>query len=171
MMICRNVKANLADLLLDPESVSAEVRSHVSECAACRQELASLEATMSLMDAWDAPEPSQYFDSKLAVRLREEKRAEPAGLLERTRARMLFGSNTHLRPIAVGALALLIIIGGGTYADLMTSHSATPAKTSATVEDLKSLDDNAQVFQQLNSLDQTDQGDQDNNGGSSNNDL
>jgi hypothetical protein len=166
-MICRKVKANLANLLLDPESVPADVRSHVTECAACGEELKSLEATMNLMDAWEAPEPSPYFDSKLAVRLREEQRAEPAGIIERMRARILYGSNTHLRPIAVGALALLIIIGGGTYAGLMSSHPATPVKTSATVEDLKSLDDNAQVFQQLNSLDQSDQDD----GGSSSSNL
>lgn len=165
-MICRKVKVNLANLLFDPESVPTEVRSHVKECAACSQELASLEATMNLMDDWQAPEPSAYFDSKLAVRLREEQRAEPAGLLERMRSRLVFGGNMHLRPIAVGALALLIIIGGGTYAGLMSSHPA-PVKTSAAVEDLKSLDDNAQVFQQLNSLDQNDQGDS----GSSSNDL
>ena len=73
----------------------------------------------------------------------------------------------HLRPIAVGALALLIIIGGGTFAGLMSSNTAAPIKTSAAVEDLKSLDDNAQVFQQLNSLDQNDQDDS----GSSSNDL
>ncbi len=165
-MICRKVKANLANLLFDPESVPADVRGHVRECAACSEELASLEATMNLMDDWQAPEPSTYFDSKLAVRLREEQRAEPAGLIERMRARVLFGSNVHLRPIAVGALALLIIIGGGTYAGLMSSHSVAPAKTSAAVEELKSLDDNAQVFQQLSSLD-NDQDDSD----SSSNDL
>jgi len=158
-MICRKVKANLENLLFDPESVPADVRSHVKECTACSQELASLEATMNLMDEWQAPEPTAYFDSKLAVRLREEQRAEPAGLLERMRARVLFGSNVHLRPLAVGALALLIIIGGGTYAGLMTSNPAAPIKASATIEDLKSLDDNAQVFQQLNALDQNDQGD------------
>ena len=157
-MICRKVKANLENLLFDPESVPADVRNHVKDCATCSQELASLEATMNLMNDWQAPEPTPYFDSKLAVRLREEQRAEPAGFLERMRARVLFGSNVHLRPIAVGALALLIIIGGGTYAGLMSSNSAT-VKTSATVEDLKSLDDNAQVFQQLSSLDQNDQDD------------
>ena len=166
-MICRKVKANLANLLFEPESVPADVRNHMEDCAGCSEELATLEATMNLMDDWQAPEPSAYFDSKLAVRLREEQRVEPAGLLERTQARLLFGNNMHLRPIAVGALALLIIIGGGTYAGLMTSHPTNPVKTSATVEDLKSLDDNAQVFQQLNSLDQNDQ--QDDSGSSSDN--
>ena len=154
-MICRKVKANLADLLLDPESVPVEVRGHVKECSACSQELALLEATMSLMDEWSAPEPTPYFDSKLAVRLREEQRATPAGFLERTRARLLFGSNTSLRPLMAGALALLLILGGGTYAGIMTaSHSGTPQPSSAMVRDLQSLDENAQVFQQLSALDQ-----------------
>ena len=104
-------------------------------------------------------------EEKKEARLREEQREEPAGFLERMRARLLFSSNMHMRPVAVGAFALLIIIGGGTYAGLMTSHPAAPVKASATVEDLKSLDDNAQVFQQLNALDQNDQSD---SGGSSN---
>jgi len=164
-MICRKVKSNLENLLFDPESVPADVRSHVKECTACSQELASLEATMNFMDEWQAPEPSSYFDSRLTARLREEQREEPAGFLERMRVRLLFSSNMHMRPVAVGAFALLIIIGGGTYAGLMTSHPAAPVKASATVEDLKSLDDNAQVFQQLNALDQNDQSD---SGGSSN---
>jgi anti-sigma factor RsiW len=156
-MICRKVKANLADLLLDPESVQAEVRAHLQDCAACRAELASLEATIDLMDEWHAPGPSPYFDSRMSARLREEQRAEPAGFFERMKARILFGSNMHLRPVAAGALALLLIVGGGTYAGLMTSHSAPAARASAVVEDLKSLDENAQILQQLNSLDQSDQ--------------
>jgi anti-sigma factor RsiW len=165
-MICRKVKANLANLLLDPESVPAEVRAHLEDCAACSAEMASLETTMSLMDEWSAPEPSPYFDSRMTARLREEQRAEPVGFFERVRARILFGNNAHLKPVAAGAFALLLIIGGGTYADLMSSHSAPATSGSAVVEDLKSLDDNAQIFQQLNSLDQTDE---DQNGSSSNN--
>lgn len=163
-MICHKVKANLADLLLDPESVPAEVRGHLKECSTCSQELASLESTMSLMDDWQAPEPTPYFDSRMTARLREEQRAEPAGFLERLRARLLFNSNMPARPLAAGALALLLIIGGGTYAGLTTGHPVSQAQSSATIEDLKSLDDNAQVFQQLNALDQNaDQSDQNNN--------
>ncbi|HZU08756.1 MAG TPA: hypothetical protein VFA02_02550 [Pseudacidobacterium sp.] len=158
-MICRKVKANLADLLLDSESVSAEVRNHLKDCAACRVELASLEATMNLMDEWHAPEPSPYFDSRMSALLREEQRAEPAGFFERVKARVLYGSNMHLRPVAAGALALLLIVGGGTYAGLMTSsHSTSNARVSAVVEDLKSLDENAQMLQQLNALDEEAQG-------------
>jgi hypothetical protein len=121
---------------------------------------------MGLMDEWHAPEPSPYFDSRMSARLREEQRAEPAGFFERMKARILFGSNMHLRPVAAGALALLLIVGGGTYAGLMTSHSTPAARASAVVEDLKSLDENAQILQQLNSLDQSDQ---DNSGASPDN--
>lgn len=166
-MICRKVKTNLVNLLLDPEAVPADVRTHLEECEACRQELASLESTMSLMDEWQAPEPTPYFNSRLTAQLREEQRAEPAGFLERMRARLRFGSSMSFRPLAAGALALLLIIGGGTYAGLMTSHSAAPIQSSATIEDLQSLDDNAQVFQQLTALDQSDQNDSGN--GSANN--
>jgi|UPI0006787D8E hypothetical protein len=166
-MICRKVKANLADLLLDPGTVSAEVRNHIDQCAGCRAELDSLRATMQLMDTWQAPEPSPYFDSRMMARLREEQRAEPAGFWERIQARLLYGSNMHLRPMAAGALALLLIIGGGTYAGWMSSStSSRPVRASAVVEDLKSLDENAQILQQLNALDENGQ---DNNSASPDN--
>jgi|SRR5579883_49432 predicted anti-sigma-YlaC factor YlaD len=158
-MICRKVKANLADLLLDAGSVSSEVRDHLKDCAACRTELASLQATMKLMDDWQAPEPSPYFGSRMSALLREEQRAEPAGFFERIKVRVLYGSNMHLRPVATGALVLLLIVGGGTYAGLMTSsHSTSSVRVSAVVEDLNSLDENAQMLQQLNALDDENQG-------------
>jgi hypothetical protein len=166
IMICRNVKNALPDLLLDPQSVSADVRNHVEHCAECGKELASLQATMAVLDSWEAPEPSPFFDVRMAALLRQEKEAEPAGFFERLRARVLFGSNLHLRPVAAGALALLLLIGGGTYAGFMTSTPET-APISPAVRDLQSLDENAQVFQQLTSLDQ----DQSDDSGASQNNL
>lgn len=167
-MICRKIKANLVDLLLDEQSVPSEVRKHLGECPECRAELESLQATMQALDSWDAPEPSPFFDGRMAALLRAEREAQPAGFFERMRARLLFGSNLQLRPLAAGALALLILIGGGTYAGLMSSHPATTANTSAAIRDLQSLDDNAQVFQQLNTLDQQDD---DSDSGASNSNL
>jgi len=152
-MICRITKANLENLLLDPESVPAEVRKHVADCSECRQEIAALEATMHALDTWEAPEPSPFFEARMAARLRSEREAQPAGFFERLRARLLYG-NMHLRPVAAGALALLLLIGGGTYAGFM--NTSPPAHPSAMVQDLQSLDDNSQVFQQLNTLDQQD---------------
>ena len=153
-MICRITKENLENLLLDRESVPVDVQKHVEDCPACKEELTALEATMHALDAWEAPEPSPFFEARMVARLRSEHEAAPAGFFERLRARLLYGSNMHLRPVAAGALALLLLIGGGTYVGFM--NTSQPVNPSATVRDLQSLDENSQVFQQLNTLDQQD---------------
>src|SRR5262249_5815783 len=116
IMTCSKINSKLANLLFEPETVSAEVRAHVDGCERCRKELADLKATMNLLDQWEAPEPSPYFDSKLAARLREEKAAVPAGVVERFRAWLKYGTNLSLRPIAATALSVLLAVGGITYA-------------------------------------------------------
>lgn len=146
----------VAELLIAPESASAAARAHVEGCAACVEELAELRATMGVMDAWSAPDPTPYFDTKLMARLRSEQAAAPAGWLERLKARVLFTSNRQLRPIAAGALALMLVAGGGTFAGINLHQKMTAPAESATVHDLQNLDGNAQVFQQLDSLDQSD---------------
>lgn len=163
-MICRTVKSKMPDLLLAPESVAADVRTHVESCADCAKELHELEATMALMDGWDAPEVSPYFDGRMQVLLREEKEAQPAGWWERMRARFAYGEKVNMRPLAAAALALVLAVGAGLYEGVSTHHARPAQATSPVVRDLQSLDDNAQVFQQLSSMDQ-----QDDNGDGPNN--
>ena len=167
LMNCRNVKTNLPDLLFAPESVPAEVRAHGENCAECGKELKELRATMAAMDTWKAPEVSPYFDTRMAVLLREEQQAAPAGWLEKMRARLLFGNHMSLRPLAAAALALAIAVGGGTYAGFggFQQKKPAPVQASPVIRDLQSLDENAQLFQQLNSMDQDSS---DNSGGSGN---
>jgi hypothetical protein len=169
-MICRKVKANLPDLLLAPGSVAADVRAHVDSCADCAKELRELEATMMALDAWEAPEVSPYFDGKMAVRLREEREAAPAGWLERVRTRLLFGNHVNLRPLAATALAVALLVGGGLYEGFsgQPQHPVPAASVAPVIQDLQSLDENQQVFQQLNSMDQSDAG---NSGSGSGNSL
>ncbi len=152
-MDCKTTKTCLADLLLDPAAASSTAREHVAACADCSRELDELRATMAAMDAWEAPEPTPYFDTRLAARLREEKENPPASVWERMRARLLYGSNLHLRPVAAGALALLLLMGGGTAVWVQHGGQPPAPQESATVHDLQLLDGNAQVYQQLNSLD------------------
>lgn len=152
-MNCKAIKAQMADMLLDPAAVSPAAREHVAACAECSKELQELQATMLALDAWEAPEPSPYFDTRLAARVREEKENPPAGWWERVRARLLYSSNLHLRPVAAGALALLLMMGGGTAFWLQQSPQRPVPQESATVHDLQLLDGNAQVYQQLNSVD------------------
>jgi anti-sigma factor RsiW len=158
-MICRKIKSKMPDLLLAPKSVSEDVRAHVAGCAECARELRELEATMAAMDAWEAPEMSPYFDGRMSALLREEQQNPPAGWLERFRARLMFGEKMNLRPVAAAALALVVAVGGGMYG-VLTDHAApTAAQQSPVIRDLQSLDENAQVFQQLNSMDDQDTGD------------
>ena len=157
-MVCREVKASLPDLLLAPKQAPVEVRAHVESCAECGKELRELEATMSLMDAWEAPEVSPYFDTRMAVLLREEQQAAPAGWLERMRARLTFGNRVNMRPLMAGAMALVVAAGVGTYAGFGGFSPTKPpvVQASPVIKDLQSMDDNAQMYQQLSALDQQD---------------
>jgi anti-sigma factor RsiW len=148
----------LADLLLDPELAPAALREHVAQCAECARELAELRNTMGLLDDWAVPEANPFFDAKLLSRLRSEEQSRRVGFaerfLERWRARFVYGSSLRMQPLMAGALGVVLLIGGGAFADLSwQSHHQT--EESAAVRDLQSLDGNAQVFQQLDSVDQS----------------
>ncbi len=169
-MKCASFKNRLPDLLFEASNASwkktekAELELHAQGCEACARELAELRSTIDLLSVWQAPEPSPYFDTRMAASLREERNAPPAGFLERMRARLLFGSNRHLRPVMAGTFGLVLLVSGGTYAGL--SRAMRPAmldQASATVYDLQSLDRNEQTIDQL---DQLLQDGQDDGGGS-----
>ena len=155
-MNCKDCQSVLLDLLLDPGAPSnAAARSHIESCTKCNKELKSLEATFALLDTWKAPEPSPYFDQKLAVRLREEQARAPEGWFERLKSRLLFNTGRQFRPALAGALALALIVGGGTFANFSSvGHSAPQA--SAAVQDLQILDKNDQALQAMDQLLQDD---------------
>lgn len=170
-MNCRTCQDVLPDLLLEPEHSSdsvghtyavghiyQEARAHLAVCPACAEEFASLQATLSLLDTWDAPEVSPYFDQKLAVRLREEQAAAPAGFFERLRDRLAFSTGRQFRPALAGALALLLLAGGGGIGVVTATHSSKP-QASATVNDLQILDRNSQALQQVDQILQEDAAD------------
>jgi anti-sigma factor RsiW len=153
---CRKLENKLPELLLDggdEADLSPAVRAHLAACSACTTKLADLRATMSLLDEWQAPEVSPYFDSKLAARLRSEKEAAPAGFFERLQTRLMFGANLHLKGAAAVA-TLAIILGGGSYAGFTQFHQQQDDQAvSATINDLQILDRNDQVINQLDVLD------------------
>jgi anti-sigma factor RsiW len=151
------MESKLADLLLDSERVPAKVQAHVDACEGCRAELAELRATMSLLDTWESPEPSPYFLSKLDARMREERATAPAGWLERLRARLTYGPSMHVRPLAAMALAVVLLLGGGTYLGITDGEkqAAPPPNQALVVHDLQTLDSNAQLLEQLESISST----------------
>jgi anti-sigma factor RsiW len=155
-MNCKTCQNTLPDLLLDPAAPANEAaRDHIATCAHCAQELASFEATFSLLDSWQAPEVSPYFDQKLAVRLREAQSAPAAGWFERLRTRLLLNTGRQFRPALGAALALVLVVGGGSFG-VFNLMSPQPVEASATVNDLQRLDKNEQALQQMDQLLQED---------------
>lgn len=148
---CKTCRTHMPDLLLDESFLAAhpEVTAHLASCTDCAKELTELRATFDLLDTWTAPEPTSYFDSKLHARLREAEAAQPENFWERTRSFLLFSTGRGLRPALAGALAFAMLVGGGSFG-LYLQHQ--PAPTSATVNDLKILDNNDQALQQMDQL-------------------
>jgi hypothetical protein len=171
-MNCNDVQDKMADLLFEaPEvmtasgknseenSIAAEVNSHLAICESCRQELSELRSTMALLDTWEAPAPNPYFLTRLNARLEEERAAAPAGLLmgwyEKLRARLLYGSQVGLRPVAAMALTVMVLVGGGAYLgvnELNPGPAQPSVQQAAVVDDLQTLDNNQQLLDQLESL-------------------
>jgi hypothetical protein len=161
---CAGMKEKLADLLLDPHAAPARVQSHVAECSRCQSELEELKTTMRLLDAWEAPAPNPYFLTRLGARMREQREAVPAGLLAgaiaRLRANIAYGPGLHARPLAAVALTLMLLVGGGTYLGVTDwMQPSQPSPQAAVVNDLQTLDNNAQVLDQMEDLSSNQDGD------------
>jgi hypothetical protein len=157
---CAGKEAKLATMLLDPMTAPAKVRGHVDGCESCEKELDELKATMTLLEAWESPEPSPYFMTRLEARIGEERQAAPAGWLKRKLAAMqagfVYGPHVHVRPLAAMALTILLLLGGGAYLDLTNWNQAVvPAQQTAVVHDLQTMENNAQLLDQLEALSST----------------
>jgi hypothetical protein len=150
---CKGMEARLAEMLLDPEAAPEKVKAHVAACANCTRELAELQATMNLLDTWEAPEPSPYFMTRLDARMREERAAAPEGWLSRLRARLAFGPQMHVRPLAAMALSVMMLLGGGFYLGVNGwEQPEQPGPNAFVVHDLQTLDNNAQVLDQMEAM-------------------
>jgi hypothetical protein len=168
-MNCNDVHDKMVDLLFEVEepmttvagndgSVASDVRMHLADCASCQEELTGLRATMTLLDEWKAPAANPYFLTRLNARLAEERAAEPAGWaqrwIEKLRARVLYGSQVGMRPVAAMALTVMVLVGGGAYLGVneLKTPPAQPVVQAAVVDDLQTLDNNAQLLDQLESM-------------------
>ena len=85
------------------------------------------------------------------MRLREEQALAPAGWFERLKTRLLFNTGRQFRPAMAGALALVLVVGGGTFANVSGFLQPKPG-ISAAVQDLQILDKNDQALQTMDQL-------------------
>jgi predicted anti-sigma-YlaC factor YlaD len=105
-MKCNNkdIHELLPDLAAGLASATPEVNDHLRSCAACTETLAEFHKTMALLDEWQAPEPSPYWDTRLRARLREEAAQQPAGWWAWAR-----------RPALAVSLAVVMVAGVTLY--------------------------------------------------------
>lgn len=157
-MDCKTFQKELPELVLNPAAASnAAAVAHLATCPPCEEDYTSLMATITAMDVWQAPEPSPYFDQKMAVLLREEQAAPKLGFFARLRDHVLFNTGRQFRPAVAGALALVLLLGGGSYTSMMKLGALNSPQVSATVEDLQILDKNETTLQQMDQLLQDDE--------------
>jgi hypothetical protein len=157
---CKTFQSELPDLVLTANArPSVAAVAHMRECPPCAEEYLSFQSTFAALDEWKAPEPSAYFDQKLAVRIREEQAAPKMNWLQSLQARLLFNTGRNFRPAMIGALALALVVSGGGIVGIngVPGFKAPEAtQPSAAVNDLQILDRNEQAFQQLDELQQED---------------
>jgi predicted anti-sigma-YlaC factor YlaD len=142
-MKCNEINELLPDLAAGLASARPEVNDHLRSCAACTGTLADFRKTMALLDEWQAPEPSPYFDTRLRARLREEAAKQPAGWWAWAR-----------RPALAVALAVAIVVGVSIHHRMGDTpvNGTNPVPTLANIEpgtavgDLQTLDKNHDVF-------------------------
>jgi len=84
-MTCPEMKKHLAERVFESRPLPDEARKHIAECEECAAELAGMESTWKLLDEWQAPEPSAFFDAKLYARLRVEQTIPPASFFNAPR--------------------------------------------------------------------------------------
>src|SRR5260370_7211381 len=118
-MNCNEIRKLLPDITPSAgmDARTPEVESHIASCTACAAHLGDVRKTMALLDEWQAPEPSPYFDTRLRARLSEERREEMArpaagwlGWLRRPAWAM-----SAAGVVLAGALVVAIGMGGRSY--------------------------------------------------------
>jgi anti-sigma factor RsiW len=158
-MDCHKIHELLPDLAAGMEPLTPEVEQHIASCEACSAQLHDFQKTMALLDEWQAPEPSPYFDTRLQARLREEMARPP----ERWYSWLTQGR--VFRPAwAMSAAAVLftvaLAIGNRSYI-LQTETIATrppsltlPVQPGTAVGDLQALEKNNELYADFDVLDE-----------------
>jgi hypothetical protein len=152
-MNCNQIQERMPDVAAGFSQLTTDENKHLEGCAACAEKLKSMRATMSLLDEWQTPEPTPYFDIRLQARLREEiAKPQAAGWLSLSWFR---------RPVLAAALTVLMGVGVGLYFT-QDSETHTPGPPIAdmgpgsAVSDLQALDKNHEMYSDFDLLDELD---------------
>ena len=154
-MNCNEVRELLPDLAAGIDAGTPEVEKHIASCAACAAKLQGFQQTMALLDEWQAPQPSPYFDTRLQTRLREEMARPATGWLHWLR-----------RPAWAVSLATVLVAGAvvvvGTKSYVPTTEAintrppelSVPVLPGTAVGDLQALERNNELYADFDVLDE-----------------
>lgn len=151
-MKCEEIRERMPDVAAGFSEVTTEESHHLAGCSVCKEQLKSMKATLALLDEWQTPEPSPYFDVRLQARLREEMAKPQAGRLHWFR-----------RPVLAAALTVIMGVGVGMFFTRGDrAHRTDVAKTDVStgpgtaVSDLQTLEKNHDMYADFELLDDLD---------------
>ena len=105
---------------------------------------------MALLDEWQAPEPSPYFDVRLQARLREESATQSVGWWHWIRKPVLAASFALLMVVSV---SLVRMNSGERGNNSGASPVAVVAEPGTAVGDLQALEKNQNLYSDFDVLD------------------
>jgi predicted anti-sigma-YlaC factor YlaD len=153
-MKCEEIREMMPDLASGLAKVAPEITGHLGSCSACSGKLEEFRQTMALLDEWQAPAPSAYFDVRLQARLRDEIAKPAAGWMSWFRRPVLAAAMTVLMAIGVG---MVFRNGDGMYqhADNVVADNdvSSQAEPGTAVGDLSALDKNHDLYSDFELLD------------------
>ena len=152
-MKCEEIHEMMPDLASGVGKATPEVRAHLASCGACAGKMEEFRQTMAVLDEWQAPEPSGYFDVRLQARMREEMARPHIGWMGWFRRPVLAAALTVLMAIGIG----LVFRGGeGIYrsADsVVADNDASYQAPGTAVGDLSALEKNNDLYSDFELLD------------------
>ena len=153
-MKCEDIREMMPDVASGLMEITPEIGGHLAGCGACAGKLEEFRQTMGLLDEWQAPEPSPYFDVRLQARLREEIAKPQAGWLGWFRRPVLAAALTVLMAIGVG---LFLTQNGSIYnpenKEIAQIESQTQSGPGTAVSDLQALEKNHDLYADFDLLD------------------
>lgn len=146
VMKCDEIKERMPEVAAGFSEPTTDEGKHLESCGACAEELKAMRATMTVLDEWQVPEPSPYFDVRLQARLREEMAKPSAGWLQWFR-----------RPVLAAALTVIMGVGVGVFVMRGKIYDPPPvAEVGSAVSDLQTLENNHEMYSDFEMLDDLD---------------
>jgi predicted anti-sigma-YlaC factor YlaD len=105
-MSCEKYQSMLPETAMGT-AATEELSRHLAECAECRQSLEALRQTFAVLDEWQAPEPSPFFDTRMQALLREERGRRRWGVFHWLRRPLVGFTSAAVLATGIGAAILV----------------------------------------------------------------